>query len=1170
MTEAARPLPSVPPRGVHHHLGHASLWLLGVLIVLLVGLYIRLSIAPIPAPFLRDQAKAFVQATLPSTYALELGDTAVALEGPLWPVIQFSPVVLTDRGSGARVEMKALEIGFSPVRALIGQPGATITMVGAHIQIIQDLFGPRLSSFRIEDDPKGGPPVVKILAGEDNYPAVGISSKGIDVKGSGPGGSRVDLRSDNDWLEFNLKAIERGIENVITQTREGRFARLTIRDGTLDMSDNVYGLFRQYTDVSLDIAPRLDGGPTRGTFGATIGGRHLTGRIARTQADNGDVRLTASMDNVDFSNFLPFIDDPDGVVAIKGAGTLEADLKFVGPDRQLTGGTFHVDMSGTQMRIRNDFFPVETRPFDVVWTPQDARFGFTDVGVSVGKSSADISGMLVLGLDDLFGPTVAVSVTARDVKLQPNDLPAQAQSYSEIEYHGWSAPLYGALGIDKLVVSRPGVNLIAKGRVDMLRKGLGIDLSLSGAGASADDLKRLWPYFLAPGARDWFVKNVQTGKVDTASMRFSFPVGTLGVGGEEKPIPQNGMRIDLEGSDVRFVPMEGMKPVDVSGHTRVKVRDNNLTVSFDGATIKNPSGDVKVANAAFVIDNTAAKPLTFELSGDVTGDLPALVDMTGSGPGKLRLPSDIATSVPIKDLSGDVKVSVVSTITVGADSELSRMDYALNGTVRNFSSKTPIGDHAIKDGAMSFTASQAGYRVTGQANVDGIAADIVLESAPDADPSVLMSSTVDVKELKSMGFDAGQFLTGSVRFVARPMADDSLQIAIDLKNADLVIKDLGISKPAGIPGTLEAEIRQDGHRYEVSHIRLGFGDVDLAGSLVFDDEKGLESAEFSNFTLNPGDKAQLAITPLRDGYSVRLRGDQMDLKPMLKRFLGLGPDSGLARGQTPTDFALQLDIQLKQALGFYKTTAYNLDLNLTMRGSDMQHIEMQAQLGGEKSVSITTNELPNGRVTSVAFNDMGTMLRFAGIYPRLLGGKGSLVINTNSTNKTDTGEFDLHDFAVVDEANIAQILGNHKDSRNLIDRDNRVTFKHGRVHFVHTADKIDVKDLVLSGDSVGGTMHGAIYTKTRQYDLVGTYVPLFGVNSIFQKLPIVGRLIGGRDGEGLLGVTFAIRGDLDKPKFLVNPASMLVPGLFRSLFEFRAEDDKRKPATTQTPDVSGQ
>jgi hypothetical protein len=93
---------------------------------------------------------------------------------------------------------------------------------------------------------------------------------------------------------------------------------------------------------------------------------------------------------------------------------------------------------------------------------------------------------------------------------------------------------------------------------------------------------------------------------------------------------------------------------------------------------------------------------------------------------------------------------------------------------------------------------------------------------------------------------------------------------------------------------------------------------------------------------------------------------------------------------------------------------------------------------------------------------------------------------------------------------------------------------------------------MLSGASVGGTMRGVIHTDPGQYDLTGTYVPMFGLNNAFQKFPIFGPLLGGREGEGLFGVTFAVRGPLDKPNFMINPLSALVPGAFRSLFEYRA------------------
>ncbi|MDB5560792.1 MAG: hypothetical protein JWN11_210, partial [Hyphomicrobiales bacterium] len=266
---------------------------LGAAVVVVLLLYAFLLFRPIPLPFVRDQARAAVLAALPDTSDLELGDMALALEGAAWPVLQFSPVVYTDKKSGAKIRMDALEVGFSPIRVLIGQPGATITMVGPHIQVNQDLLGPRVTSLDIVKDPSGGRPTVRVHEGQDAFPSVGISSEGLDVRGALPQGQQVGLRSDNAWLIYNLEAAEQSLADIVKQARDGKFSRLTIRNGVLDMNDAVYGLFRQFQDIRLDLAPGANDTDTEGQFSASLGGRVMHGTVARVIDKDGTARLTA-------------------------------------------------------------------------------------------------------------------------------------------------------------------------------------------------------------------------------------------------------------------------------------------------------------------------------------------------------------------------------------------------------------------------------------------------------------------------------------------------------------------------------------------------------------------------------------------------------------------------------------------------------------------------------------------------------------------------------------------------------------------------------------------------------------------------------------------------------------------------------------------------------------
>ncbi len=1132
------------------------LWIFGVPAVAFLVIYAKLLFGPMPVPFVRDRAMAGAIEALPENLTVVFGEASLAIEGGLAPVIVFTPVSIRDSDTGADIKMDKLEVGFSPVRALFGQPGISVTMVRPHFQVIQDLFGPRLAGLELVDDLSGDPATVWVMEGRSPLPSVRISAEGLAVNGPLPANAGASsFRSDNDWLIFNLLATEESLAAFEVQSREGRFSRLRVRDGVLDMHDSVYGLFRQFTDVELDIAPSRIRPRIRGTFAATLAGRRVEGTIVRSRNEAGNVEFESTATNLDFATLLPFIDDPDGLLAVRGAGDLAVKVEYSAEDGRLLNGVFDVDMSGAELRVDNDTFPIVTENVRIEWQPDQAQFRISDAGLQIGQSAAELSGVFVMGLDKSYGPTLSMSLDAKNVVLHPNDMDAPEVPFDDVSFTGWSAPLYGALGIDQLVAKKPGVLVRTKGRADMVRAGIGIDMELSGSGASADDLKRLWPYFLSGSARDWFVANVMSGAVENAAMRFNFPVGSMAIGDEDKPVPEGALSIDIIGNDVEFTPTDTMAAIRVDGETRLQVRDDMTTVGMDGATLATDAGPVKVSDAALIIDTKGVGSTVFELSGDVDGDIPSLLALTNEqSPGVL---SSFDAPVAPETLSGMVKGSLVATIVMEADDTVRSVDYAVNAAVDDFASSVPIENVSIDDGDLTFSVTPAGYSINGTAKVSGIDAVLDISGQLDGEPNVLLSSELDVAQLAEMGFDASAYLNGKVRFVARPVADGSIQVAADLKDAALTVTDIGISKAAGVAGSLNAAITPDGDIYEVSDVSLTFADVDIKGGMIVDNS-GLKSAEFSTFKLSPGDRASVNVTTTDTGIDLVLRGDQLDLKPMLKRFFALDQASTGGPQATQLDQAISLDVELKQAVGFYRTTAYNLDLELALKGEDIRNVSMQAQFAEGSAVSIATNPTQSGRTMSVAFNDLGTLLRFLNVYPRLLGGQGSLTLAQDTERKVDRGDLRLRDFALVDEEKVVEILGNHRDSRALVANENRLNFNDGEVQFIRRSDRIEVVDAVLDGNTTGGTMRGFVYTKTRQYDLTGTYIPLFALNNIFQKLPIVGQILGGRDGEGLVGVTFAVRGSLDDPQFLINPASILLPGAFRGLMEFRSREAPRE------------
>ncbi len=90
----------------------------------------------------------------------------------------------------------------------------------------------------------------------------------------------------------------------------------------------------------------------------------------------------------------------------------------------------------------------------------------------------------------------------------------------------------------------------------------------------------------------------------------------------------------------------------------------------------------------------------------------------------------------------------------------------------------------------------------------------------------------------------------------------------------------------------------------------------------------------------------------------------------------------------------------------------------------------------------------------------------------------------------------------------------------------------------------------MNGPQLGATMRGSVDFKTQTVDLGGTYVPAYGLNAgVLGAIPVFGKVLTGRQGEGLIGITFTVQGKLDDPAVLVNPMSVLTPGIFRQIFE---------------------
>jgi len=87
-----------------------------------------------------------------------------------------------------------------------------------------------------------------------------------------------------------------------------------------------------------------------------------------------------------------------------------------------------------------------------------------------------------------------------------------------------------------------------------------------------------------------------------------------------------------------------------------------------------------------------------------------------------------------------------------------------------------------------------------------------------------------------------------------------------------------------------------------------------------------------------------------------------------------------------------------------------------------------------------------------------------------------------------------------------------------------------------------IEEILALGPSVSLRMDGYIENKSGLMSLQGTLVPAKMLNSLISKIPVVGNvLVGNKDGEGVFGVSFKMKGLPGKVKTSVNPVKTLTP-----------------------------
>jgi len=667
-------------------------------------------------------------------------------------------------------------------------------------------------------------------------------------------------------------------------------------------------------------------------------------------------------------------------------------------------------------------------------------------------------------------------------------------------------------------------------------------LGFAGTPMSAQALKRMWPMLIVPEVREWVIERVERGSLQRIEVGVNSPIRNLSRRGP--PIPDDGLSVNIVASGVTLHPVDEMPSVrdaDLKAH----VTGRTATVNIGQGVADTPAGrKLTISDFVFEVPDMAPKPSPARIKFRIEGPVPAAAEMLASD----RL-SDLSGTL-IDPNSSKGTVSAVITLGLPVKGALTKADttYAVTADLNGFAADKLVMNQKLEANALKIVANNSGYQVKGDVKINGQPASLDYRKSAEGDADIKLQATLDDASRARLGLDLGPAVSGALplKLTGKVGGTDSrLGVEADLTALKLDNILPGWVKLPGKSSKAVFNVVQKPQSTRFEDISVEGGGVSIKGSLEVDPNGDLMNANFPTYSPSEGDKTNLKAERGPDGVlKVTMRGEVFDGRGFLKSAFS-GKEADAKNKSKNIDF--DLDLKLGAVAGYFGEALRSVDCKVSRRSGAIRSFALSGKLGRDTPLSGDLRGHAQGRdVVYIETNDAGAFLRFNDIYSKMIGGKLQLAMDPPTTEPSARdGLINIFDFTVKGEASLDRVAAGGPAGAP-----NGITFSRLRAEFTRQSGQWTIREGVVKGPTIGGTIEGSIDYIGNQVRMSGTFVPMYGLNNMFGQLPVLGLFLGGGSNEGLIGVTYEIVGTPGAPVLNVNPISAMAPGLLRKIFEF--------------------
>jgi hypothetical protein len=698
--------------------------------------------------------------------------------------------------------------------------------------------------------------------------------------------------------------------------------------------------------------------------------------------------------------------------------------------------------------------------------------------------------------------------------------------------------------------------------------------------AEAGIIKAFWPRMMAPRARQWTGEHLEGATLREGTVRFASgsyaPAGSpIGIRGTAEAVT-----MDVTAENVSLYPVKN-GPMMTAPAVKVALRNRVMELTAPESAL---GAGVGLKTVRFMVQDVDAPIADAQVAFRLQSALGPAIDAAR----QLKFLEMEGFAVPPEKVGG--KIDGEFDVRLPLLPEIQGATVAITGKAKiaDVKSKEKIGVVNVQGGAIDLQFNPEDVTAKGELILNGVIAklDWRRQTPPGADPvtsPLTLTAMLDNADRRQLGFDVADFIDGDVPVsVALGSASGAgpaaVRVTADVTPADFRISAIAWNKPRGQSGKIEFDVVTGaGDTTELRNFKISGDTIAAEGFITLAADQKLQEFQFPAVSLNTVSRLEVSGKKgPRDVMDVRVSGSTFDGRDFFRSLFTAG--TGARRKGAAKKGGVDATVSIDNVIGFSDANLRNFSMKMSKRGDELTALDARGALDGGKALIAILQTDPNGARKIISdTTDAGETLRLVGFYPNMQGGRGRMDINLTGRDAEQTsGLLIIEDFKVLGDPIVSEVVSSASGDGPAIGSAGygerkvvREVFEFDRMRLPFTVGygQFAIEDSYLRGPLLGATLRGKVDYAAQKVNLGGTYIPLQGLNNALGGIPVLGQILSGPRGEGIFGITFAVQGAMSNPQVIVNPLSLVAPGIFREMFQMTNPSTSVQPRAPSPANV---